>query len=1009
MGINHFPRFGNIRRSSFGALLAATVLLAGALSNAYAAVTINATISTYDAFVAQNPGKAPGMLVIQRADDNDQWNAAGIDWITVNQNKTYSSAKAGTGYYWAFFNHNDAGQAMGCVISGISTIDASNRANGTYLANGASLNITITCTMPTSPSSVSTQAASAITATTATGNGTIVSLGSPNPTAYGICWGLTSSTSSCTNKVDKGAASATGAYTASMAGLTPGTTYYSRAYATNTSGTVYGSAVSFTTSKLTQNITFANPGAQTYGTTPTLSASTSATGLSVSFSSSTTSVCSITSAGALTFLTTGTCTINADQSGNATYSAATTVSQSFSVNAVAPGAPTIGSAQSNAPGQATVSFTAPAANGGSAITSYTVTSNPGSITASGSSSPITVTGLTNGTSYTFSVKANNIAGAGAASTASNAVVPKALQTITFANPGAQNFGTTPTLSASTTATGLSVTFTSSTTGVCTITSTGALTFLAKGTCTIDADQAGNATYAAATVVTQSFSVNAVVPGSPTIGTAQSTAPGQATVSFTGPTFNGGSAITGYTVTSNPGFITATGSSSPITVTGLTNGVSYTFTVQAINVAGSSDASAESNAVTPKAQQAISFDNPGAQNFGTSPTFTASTSAMGLAVSYSSTTTDVCTITSEGKLTFLTIGTCTILAEQSGNEVYDAATPVSQSFAVKAVVPNAPTITAVVAGDSKVTVSFEAPQFNGGAEITGYTITSQPDGISATGSGSPIVVTGLENGTPYTFTVTATNSVGTSVASEESANAEPNAEQSIDFALLKDMTYGAPEQELIASATSDLPVQFASDNEAVALITAEGTLQIKGAGQVTITASQSGGSGYLPATPVRQTITIAKAELTIHVVSDTIVKGENDPDYLVVVEGLVNDDKFADIGSLTITREAGTEAGFYTITAQLNAANYNVHVVPGTLLIEEPTVATLETHTSPIRMTVSNGALNITGYQGNLEYFTAKGALMQRIRVDHDGLYPLPTASGVYTLRLGSRSQLIQVP
>jgi Fibronectin type III domain len=72
---------------------------------------------------------------------------------------------------------------------------------------------------------------------------------------------------------------------------------------------------------------------------------------------------------------------------------------------------------------ASVSFTAPASNGGSAITSYTVTSSPGNITATGASSPIVVSGLTNGTSYTFTVYATNSAGNGAVSVASNAVTP----------------------------------------------------------------------------------------------------------------------------------------------------------------------------------------------------------------------------------------------------------------------------------------------------------------------------------------------------------------------------------------------------------------------------------------------------------------------------------------------------------------------------------------------------------------------------------------------------------
>jgi len=185
------------------------------------------------------------------------------------------------------------------------------------------------------------------------------------------------------------------------------------------------------------------------------------------------------------------------------------------VQAVAPGAPTIGTATAGDT-QASVTFTAPVSNGGSPITTYTATSSPDGKTgtcAGPTACAITVGSLTNGQAYTFTVTATNGEGTSSASGASNSVTPKANQIITFAQPISYNFGATPTLNA-TSSSGLTVSFTSSTTGVCTITTGGALTFAAAGICTIDADQAGNASTNAATTVTRSFMVNAVVPSTP---------------------------------------------------------------------------------------------------------------------------------------------------------------------------------------------------------------------------------------------------------------------------------------------------------------------------------------------------------------------------------------------------------------------------------------------------------------------------------------------------------------
>ena len=97
----------------------------------------------------------------------------------------------------------------------------------------------------------------------------------------------------------------------------------------------------------------------------------------------------------------------------------------------APDKPTGVSASGGVGGEASVSFTAPTDVGGSAITSFIATSNDG-IGASGSSSPISVTGLSNGTSYTFRVIARNAFGSSAPSDVSESVSPAAASRLVVA-------------------------------------------------------------------------------------------------------------------------------------------------------------------------------------------------------------------------------------------------------------------------------------------------------------------------------------------------------------------------------------------------------------------------------------------------------------------------------------------------------------------------------------------------------------------------------------------------
>jgi len=552
-----------------------------------------------------------------------------------------------------------------------------------------------------------------------------------------------------------GPATAAGVYNATITATNPGGTGMQ--------------GLQITISPAGQTITFgAQTSPQPFGTNFAISPLASSTsGLTVTYSSLTTDVCAVAGT-TVTPVSSGVCTIASNQAGNSNYNAALQVTRNVTIGAIVPGAPTIGGAVGGDT-QASISFTAPANNGGSSITQYNATCAP-SGSGSNSASPIIVTGLLNNTQYTCSVTATNAAGTGSASgsvmvtplntpvapsftsaaatsftvlsaggfnvTASGVPLPtmslfsgtlptgvtfnaspstgtgslggtpatgtagsypltfratngsgtpnqsftltvaKANQSINFANPGARGFSFVPFAISATAMSGLGITFTSNTPGVCTVAGSN-VTTVATGVCSISADQPGNADYNAASQVTQGFSINA-----------------------------GSQSITFDPQTSPRNFSAAPFSLSPVA-------------------------------------------------FATS----------GLSIAYSTTTPSVCTANGTS-ITTLTAGVCTIAANQAGNANFAAAPQVTQNVTVNAVIPAAPTIGTATGSDQTATINFTPPASNGGGTLS-YTATCTASGqTTRTGTGgvSPITVSSMVNGIAYSCSVTATNSAGTSAAS-----------------------------------------------------------------------------------------------------------------------------------------------------------------------------------------------------------------------------------------------------
>ena len=417
--------------------------------------------------------------------------------------------------------------------------------------------------------------------------------------------------------------------------------------------------------------------------------------------------------------------------------------------------------------EAVVSWMAPANDGGLAITAYAVTASPGGRTATttGATSP-TVAGLTNGTSYTFTVSATNAAGASAPSTASAAVTPNTISeapTGVSATPGnaqAHVSWTAPAGDGGAPISGYTVTATPGGRTVTTTgTSTAPITGLSNGTAYTFTVTAANTAGTSLSSAASAAITPATTPGTPT-GVLAIADNAEAVVSWTAPASDGGSAITGYTLTATPGGRTATTTGdTTATVTGLTNGTAYTFTVTATNTAGTSPASAASVAVTPRTvpgaptgatavpgnnSVVVSWTAPGS-NGSAITKYTVAASPGGETL----TTTGATAVTATG-LTYGTAYTFTVTATNASG----TSLPSSPSVAVKptdGVIPDVLITSkpAALTASSSAIFSFSGTDGTDAASSLRYLCSR--DGATASACTGPVTYTALTSAV-HTFTV-----------------------------------------------------------------------------------------------------------------------------------------------------------------------------------------------------------------------------------------------------------------
>ena len=452
-----------------------------------------------------------------------------------------------------------------------------------------------------------------------------------------------------------------------------------------------------------QTITFGTaPSGPLVGGSGSVSASASS-GLPVTLTvaSASSGVCSIAggasaSPATVSYVAAGSCVIDANQAGNGTYAAAAQKTQTLAVK-LNPQTITFGTAPSGPLVGGSGSVSASASSGlPVTLTVASASSGVCSIAGGASASPATVSYVAAGSCVIDANQAGNGTYAAAAQKTQTLAVKLNPQTITFGTaPSGPLVGGSGSVSASASS-GLPVTLTvaSASSGVCSIAggasaSPATVSYVAAGSCVIDANQAGNGTYAAAAQKTQTLAVK-LNPQTITFGTAPS-----------GPLVGGSGSVSASASSGLP--VTLTVASASSGVCSIAGGASASPATVSYVAAGSCviDANQAGNgtyaAAAQKTQTLAVKLNPQTITFGTAPSgplvggsgsvSASASSGLPVTLTVASASSGVCSIAggasaSPATVSYVAAGSCVIDANQAGNGTYAAAAQKTQTLAVK---------------------------------------------------------------------------------------------------------------------------------------------------------------------------------------------------------------------------------------------------------------------------------------------------------------------------------------